>query len=74
MAFEDLECDPHGEIKATYTALNLPGFTEFEPKLCNYPDSIKDYKKNCFEPLSEDKRTLVAQRWKRCFTEWGYEI
>ncbi len=74
MAFEDLERDPLGEMKATYNALNLPGFTEFEPKLSNYLDSIKDYKKNCFEPLSEDKRTLVAQRWKRCFTEWGYEI
>ena len=74
LSFEDLEKDPMGQMNSLYSTLNLPEFESFKPKLGEYIDSIKDYEKNAFEPLCADKRKTVAQRWERCFNEWGYEI
>jgi omega-hydroxy-beta-dihydromenaquinone-9 sulfotransferase len=72
--FEDLEQDPLGQVRQTYERLQLPEFSEVEPVLCAYIDSIKGYEKNRFSELSAAERTRVAHEWRFCFEAWGYPL
>jgi hypothetical protein len=72
MAFEALEQDPVGQVRAAYEALGLPDFAVAEPKLREYVRSIAGYRKNAYRELDRDSRQRVAREWGRCFEEWGY--
>lgn len=72
LAFERLERDPVGEIRALYEALDLPTFASFEPALCKYVDSLVGYKKNTFPELPPELKARIGTTWNRCFEEWGY--
>lgn len=70
--FEDLEKDKIGQVEKIYDTLSLPGFDTFKPKLEQYLSSIKDYKKNKYQPLPDDLKKRILENWKRNFEEWGY--
>ena len=72
--FEDLETNPAQEIRGIYDALGLDGFAEFKPKLSRYIESLDGYKKNSFVEIDKPTRAIVAERWKRSFDIWGYDI
>jgi hypothetical protein len=74
VAFEELDRDPMGVMRAIYTDLNLPDFNEVSPALQQYVDSIAGYKKNEFKPLDPALRDRIAREWRRCFDEWGYAV
>jgi hypothetical protein len=72
VCFEELERDILGQVAGIYEALGLPGFQKLEPHLKRYVESIADYEKNVYTPLSEPTRRRVARTWRRSFEEWGY--
>jgi omega-hydroxy-beta-dihydromenaquinone-9 sulfotransferase len=74
MAYEKLEADPLGELRALYEHLQLGGFDTVEPNLRGYLNSIAGYQKNKFSPIEPRWKTEIARRWQRCFDEWGYAV
>lgn len=72
IGFEELQANPLEEMRKTYSALNLPDFSQAEPALKKYLDSIAGYKKNEFSNLPAELRGRLAAEWRRCFEEWGY--
>src|SRR5262249_25255012 len=74
VGYEDLERDPLGEIQRIYQGVNLPDFSQVEPALRRYVDSIAGYKKNEFAELPAELRSRIAERWRPCFKEWGYAV
>ena len=74
MSFADVERDPVGQVRDIYEKLKLCGFERFQPKLQRYVDSLKNYEKNSFPPLSADLRRQVGQAWQRSFEEWKYPL
>jgi len=74
VAFEDLEEQPLEELRKLYEALELPAFSEVEPRMRAYLEGLTGYRKNRFPELSESQRAAVAREWKRSFEEWGYPV
>jgi hypothetical protein len=72
--YEELETDPLGELRQLYEALQLGDFSEAEPDLRAYIDSIADYQKNRFAALNPVWKEQVAHRWRRSFEAWGYAV
>jgi len=72
LSFEDLDRDPIGQVRATYDALQLPDFAEFEPVLRRYVDSLSGYQKNPAVMLPPEIRRRLLEEWKPCFDAWGY--
>ena len=73
ISFEQLENQPIDELRRVYESLDLPDFHYAEPKFRDYLQSIAGYQKNVHPDLPPETRELLAQRWGRCFDEWGYE-
>jgi hypothetical protein len=72
VAFANLERDPLEELRRIYDSLALPDFSHAEPAISSYLQSIAGYAKNRFEELPPETREKIANRWGRCFDEWGY--
>jgi hypothetical protein len=72
MAYEDLERDPVGQVRAIYSGLSLGDFDTFRPALESYVGSIGDYRKNRHAVLDKATRQRVAEAWSRSFETWGY--
>jgi len=73
LKFEELEAEPLAALRRLYEALSIPGFDEFEPKLKEYLELLKNYQKNVHE-LEPTTRAKVARRWGFNFHRYGYEI
>jgi len=73
ISFKELTGSPVGTLQKIYQTLQLDGFDEVQPVFQQYADSQKEYKKNKFsmEPALKAK---IAERWKRYFERYGYEI
>jgi hypothetical protein len=74
LSFEDLQADPEGQLHATYDGLRLPDFSHVKPALHEYVNSLSDYQRNRFEPLSTSDRNRITSEWRPCFDAWGYSI
>lgn len=72
--FEELEEDLIGQVRRIYEQLDLPGFGDLEPRLRRYVESISDYEKGEYPPLSESLRQRVAEAWQRSFEAWDYPV
>ncbi len=72
MSFSELENNPLQAMHNTYEALNMPGYSQAEPRIKNYIASLKSYKKNEHPQLAEHLRQRVAEQWSRSFDTWGY--
>ena len=72
IAFEDLERDPVGQLRAIYEGLSLGDFEGLRPALEAYLASIAGYRKNRHRPLDDATRRRVAEAWSRSFEVWGY--
>jgi len=71
LRFEDLERDPLGEIRKTYCGLNLPGWDEVEPKVCEQLPALKAYKKNAFR-MDHETMLRVYRRLAWVFDLYHY--
>lgn len=74
MSFESLTRDPVGAAEALYKALSLPNFDTAKPALSAYAKSLKEYRPNRHQGLSEPSAARIAQRWSRFFSSWGYSV
>jgi len=74
LRYEDLEVDPLGQLRNTYTALGLPDFAHAEPTVRTYLATLRDYAKNNFEPLPPALRQRLTAEWRQCFDAWGYPV
>lgn len=72
IAYEDLDRDPVGQVRAVYEGLALGDFEPFRPTLERYLGSIADYQKNRHRPLDDALKSRIADAWSRCFEAWGY--
>ena len=72
VCYEELERDPLGQIQNIYEELNLPEFTETQPALQSYINSISGYQKNRFPELPAELKDRIAEEWGMSFEQWGY--
>ena len=73
IAFKDLTAAPVETLRKIYQTLEIKGFDEVESTFQQYADSQKEYKKNKFS-MEPELKTKIAERWKRYFERYGYEI
>jgi hypothetical protein len=74
IAYEDLVADPIATLRPAYQSLALPDFSVAEPHFRTYLQSIQGYERNRFAPIDPPWKQAVAERWRRCFDEWGYAV
>lgn len=63
--FEDLEQDPKEHIKSIYKHLNVEFSEEFEKQIDLFLESVKEYKKNKYEMLKDDRLKInnILGQW-----------
>ncbi len=71
--FADLARDPIAQMERMYEGLNLGEFEPIRQPLQEYVESLKDYRRNEYAPLTEETKRKVAEAWRRNFEAWGYE-
>jgi hypothetical protein len=74
LRFDELEADPIGQMERVYDALGLGEFSQARSALERYMDGIRGYQKNEFPALSAALRRRIADAWRPCFEQWGYEL
>ena len=72
ISYKELSNHPINSIEKIYKHLDLGDFEKVKPNIIKYLSSIKDYKKNKFNTLSEQELIAVNKRWEFSFEEWSY--
>ena len=72
VAYEDVERDPIGQVRAIYEGLDLGDFEAARPKLEAYLATIAGYRKNRHPEIDEATRARIAEACAPCFDAWGY--
>jgi hypothetical protein len=71
LRYEDLVCDPVGQMRALYEHLGLGGFEELRPRLERYLTGTRDYRTNRYA-LPPALRDEVTRRWGDVIRRYGY--
>jgi hypothetical protein len=71
MRYEDLVCDPAGQMRSLYKHLELNGFEDVLPHIEQYLARVAGYQTNSYE-LPADKREMVARHWGSVIRQYGY--
>jgi hypothetical protein len=71
--YEQLVCDPVGEMQSLYQHLNLGDFEKARPQIEAYVAKEKDYKTNRYE-LPLQTRDEITHRWGEFIRKLGYPI
>ena len=71
--YDTLETDPTDAMRQVYERLDLPGFSEAEPRIAAYLQSVSGYQKNRF---TLDARTIdrVAEACADSIAHWNFPI
>lgn len=72
IGFEELEAKPLETMKTIYSKLNLDGFENTRPEMEAYLESVKQYKRNIYKPLSPTLLDRIHSDWESWFEEFGY--
>jgi len=72
IGFEELENSPLETLESIYRELNLEGFENTRPAMNSYLDSVKQYKRNIYRPLSKRILERIHSEWGFWFKEFGY--
>mgnify|MGYP000079348540 FL=1 len=72
ISYNELSNHPINSIEKIYNHLDLGDFKKVKPNIIKYLSSIKDYKKNKFNTLSEQELIAINERWGFSFEEWSY--
>jgi len=59
--YEELEVQPIVQLQRLYQHLSLPWSGEFQTRLIDFLDEVKDYKKNHFHLSADDKRIISGE-------------
>jgi omega-hydroxy-beta-dihydromenaquinone-9 sulfotransferase len=73
MRYEDLVCDPIGEMRNLYRNLDLGGFDNVRPWIADYWERNAHYETNQFS-LTAEQRQEVTRRWGDVIRHYGYPI
>ena len=73
IAYKDLTSVPVETLEKIYRTLELEGFDEARSAFVQYADSQKEYKKNKFS-MEPELKSQIAERWRRYFERYGYEL
>jgi hypothetical protein len=74
ISFEELIADGEGTMQKIYQELKLPNWENAKPEIQAYLESVKDYKRNKFKPLSSKINQRIQKDWKFVFDEWKYPL
>jgi omega-hydroxy-beta-dihydromenaquinone-9 sulfotransferase len=72
IAYEDLDRDPIGQVRAIYDGLSMGDFERVRPAYEAYLAKVAGYQKNRHPKLDDASRASVAEACSRCFEAWGY--
>ncbi len=70
--FEELDNNPLQVLENLYDNLNLDGWSDDEPALRQYLDSISDYKKNRYK-TDKKLEEKVKKHWGEFIRKWNYD-
>ena len=70
--YEDLERDPLGELARLYRELDLPGWSDAEPRVAAYLRTLSGYRKNRL-PMDRGNIDRVSEHWGFAVDAWDYE-
>ena len=73
VAYKDLTAAPVETLARIYQTLELEGFDAARSGFQKHADSQKEYKKNKFS-MEPELKIRIAERWKRYFERFGYEV
>lgn len=72
--FEDLDANLEGTMRKLYEHFGWDDFEDaLAPKLRDYSESLRNFKKNSFSELDEETKKIVQRRWARWFTDLNYK-
>ncbi|EGD80818.1 hypothetical protein PTSG_01404 [Salpingoeca rosetta] len=75
VSFDELQQQPLQTMERIYTTLQWTGFDDrVKPKLQRYLKSLRGFKKNAFETLTDTQRQEVNRRWRKSFKAFGYTM
>jgi hypothetical protein len=69
--YEQVACDPVGQVQAIYEHLRLGGFERARPQLEAYAAKEKNYQTNRYE-LPDSTRAEITRRWGELIERLGY--
>lgn len=69
--FEDLEADPHDQMRRVYDRLDLPNWDVAGAKIEAQLPSLKQYRKNSFR-MDPDLMRMIHERLSYVFAMYGY--
>lgn len=72
IAYEDLDRDPLGQLRAIYEGLDLGDFEAIRPAFESYLATIAGYRKNRHPKLDDATRRKIELACARGFDAWGY--
>lgn len=70
--YEDLTQSPLEQIEKIYLTLNIDGFGQAKNKFHTYLNSLKNYKKNIYKPLSKEMAAEIYSHLAFTIDKWGY--
>jgi hypothetical protein len=73
IGFAELDDAPVETMKRIYKELNLGGLEDTRPAMKTYLDSVKQYRRNKYRPLSSSKLNKIHSAWEFWFKEFGYK-
>jgi hypothetical protein len=73
LRYEDLVCDPIGQVEAIYRALDLGDFETARPHVAAYLTGVKNYETNRYV-LTPDERATITARWGDVIRRYGYPV
>ncbi|MBM4284704.1 MAG: sulfotransferase [Deltaproteobacteria bacterium] len=71
LTYEDLVREPRRCLEKVYDELGLPGFERFWPRVSEYLETLRDYRRDTYR-LDRRTRETVVRHWGWAFDRFGY--
>lgn len=72
ISFEQLEEQPMEIVEEIYRKLDQPGFEDARTPIRKYLESVRDYRKNRYSPISKSISERIETEWSDWFDAFGY--
>ena len=74
ISFDELETNPLSTMENIYTQLELEGYEIAIPKMKDYLESVRHYKRNTYQALPLPLLERIRTKWEFWFKEFGYRM
>ncbi len=72
VGFDEFTGNEMAWVEKIYSHLKIDSFETAKPRIQNYLDSVKTYKKNKFRKIDPQMEARIRKEWAFAFEEWGY--